>query len=58
LQISPEALHELLHVNPDSWLTEMDDSCQFFERFGDRLPREMHEEHERLSRRLQRGLVR
>jgi phosphoenolpyruvate carboxykinase (GTP) len=57
LQISPEALHELLHVNPDSWQTEMDDSCQFFERFGDRLPREMHEEHERLSRRLQRGLV-
>jgi phosphoenolpyruvate carboxykinase (GTP) len=58
LEISPEALHELLHVNPDSWQTEMDDNCQFFERFGDRLPREMHEEHERLSRRLQRGLVR
>ena len=57
MEISPEALDELMHVNPDNWQTELDDTRQFFDKFGARLPREMREEHEKLSRRLQRTVT-
>jgi phosphoenolpyruvate carboxykinase (GTP) len=53
LNISREAMEELLRVNPDNWQTELEDTRQFFDKFGSRLPREMREEHERLARRLQ-----
>jgi len=35
----------------------MDDTRQFFDKFGARLPREMREEHEKLGRRLQRTVT-
>ncbi|PYU72536.1 MAG: phosphoenolpyruvate carboxykinase (GTP) [Acidobacteria bacterium] len=54
LKISDEALNELLRVNTEDWEPELEDSKQFFGRFGGRLPRQIREEHERLSRRLQR----
>ena len=54
LKISPEALQELLRVNTDAWLPEMEDTKQFFAKFGTRLPRELREEHEKLGRRLHR----
>jgi phosphoenolpyruvate carboxykinase (GTP) len=57
LKISPEAIEELLRVNPDDWQAELDDTRQFFDKFGTRLPREMREEHERLGRRLQRTVT-
>ncbi len=57
MEISAEALDELMHVNPDNWQTELDDTRQFFDKFGSRLPREMREEHEKLSRRLQRTVT-
>ena len=57
LNISPEAVEELLRVNPDNWQAEMDDTRQFFDKFGARLPREMREEHEKLRRRLQRTVT-
>src|SRR3989442_1008143 len=54
LKISDEALNELLHVNPEDWEAEMEDSKQFLSKFGARLPRQIGEEHEKLARRFQR----
>ncbi len=52
LKISPEAIEELLRVNPEDWEDDLADSKQFFQKFGNRLPQEIREEHEKLSRRL------
>ena len=52
LQISPEAVEELLRVNPEDWEDDLADSKQFFNKFGSRLPQELREEHEKLSQRL------
>jgi phosphoenolpyruvate carboxykinase (GTP) len=57
LKISPAAIEELLRVNPDDWQAELEDTRQFFDKFGTRLPREMREEHERLAGRLQRTVT-
>src|ERR1700732_2946253 len=57
LKISPAAIEELLRVNPDDWQAELDDTRQFFDKFGTRLPRELREEHERLASRLQRTVT-
>jgi phosphoenolpyruvate carboxykinase (GTP) len=54
MKISEEALNELLRVNPEDWELEMEDTKQFFGKFGGRLPRQIHEEHEKLARRFQR----
>ena len=56
LKISDEALNELLSVNPEDWEPELEDSKQFFAKFGKRLPREISEEHEKLARRFQRAM--
>jgi phosphoenolpyruvate carboxykinase (GTP) len=53
LNISDAALRDLLRVNPEDWDQELADSKEFFGKFGDRLPRELHEEHEKLSHRFQ-----
>jgi len=52
LQISPETMEELLSVNPEDWEDDLADSKLFFDKFGSRFPRELREEHEKLSRRL------
>jgi phosphoenolpyruvate carboxykinase (GTP) len=52
LQISPQAMEELLRVNSEDWEDDLADSKQFFDKFGHRLPNELREEHEKLSRRL------
>jgi phosphoenolpyruvate carboxykinase (GTP) len=57
LKISPEAIEELLRVNADDWQPELDDTKQFFEKFDDRLPRELLEEHRRLAQRFQRTVT-
>jgi phosphoenolpyruvate carboxykinase (GTP) len=54
MKISEEALSELLRVNTEDWEAELEDSKQFFGKFGERLPRQIREEHEKLSRRFQR----
>src|SRR5216683_2816715 len=54
LKISDEALNELLQVNPGDWELELEDSKQFLAKFGERLPGEIREEHEKLTRRFQR----
>ena len=54
LKISDEALNELLQVNPGDWELELEDSKQFLAKFAERLPGEIREEHEKLTRRFQR----
>ena len=53
LHIPPEALGNLLAVNPEDWQGELEDTKQFFAKFGDRLPQELLEEHRRLAQRLE-----
>ncbi len=57
LQLAPGALDELMRVNPDDWQSELDDTRQFFDKFGPRLPRELAEEHAKLTRRLERTVT-
>ncbi len=53
LKIAPEAVDELLRVNRTDWQPELEDTKQFFEKFGARLPQEIRDEHEKLAHRLQ-----
>jgi phosphoenolpyruvate carboxykinase (GTP) len=52
LSIAPAAVDELLSVNRADWEPELADTIQFFEKFGDRLPKELLEEHSKLARRF------
>jgi len=54
LKISEPVLNELLRVNPEDWELERLDTKQFFAKFGERLPREILAEHEKLGRRFDR----
>jgi phosphoenolpyruvate carboxykinase (GTP) len=52
MNISPSVVEDLMRVDPEDWEQELLDIKEFFQKFGDRLPRELHVEHENLSRRL------
>jgi phosphoenolpyruvate carboxykinase (GTP) len=54
MSIADAALGELLSVNPQEWESELLETKEFFGKFGNRLPREILEEHEKLSRRFDR----
>ena len=54
LKIPQENIERLLRVSPEDWEDDLADSREFFKKFGSRLPRELHEEHEKLARRLDR----
>ncbi|OLD81648.1 MAG: phosphoenolpyruvate carboxykinase [Acidobacteria bacterium 13_1_20CM_58_21] len=54
LKISDEEVNELLRVDTEDWEMELEDSKQFFGKFGERLPRQIREEHKNLARRFQR----
>ena len=52
LKISAETMQELLRVNPADWEPELEDTKQFFAKFGDRMPREVLDEHAKLAHRF------
>jgi phosphoenolpyruvate carboxykinase (GTP) len=54
LALAPETLDELMRVNPQDWDQELDDTKEFFQKFGGRIPREILEEHGKLAGRLGR----
>jgi phosphoenolpyruvate carboxykinase (GTP) len=54
LNIAPETVTQLLRVDAEDWEQELADTQEFFQKFGDRLPRELREEHNKLARRLGR----
>jgi phosphoenolpyruvate carboxykinase (GTP) len=55
LNLPAGAVEELLRVDPEDWEQELVDSAEFFQKFGERLPHEIREEHEKLSGRLERA---
>jgi phosphoenolpyruvate carboxykinase (GTP) len=57
LDISEETMQKLLNVDPSVWADEHEAIGKFFEKFGSRLPEELHQEHEKLGQRLQRVAV-
>jgi phosphoenolpyruvate carboxykinase (GTP) len=52
LNLAPQTVDELLRVDPEDWEQELVDSKEFLQKFGSRLPREIREEHDKLSGRL------
>jgi phosphoenolpyruvate carboxykinase (GTP) len=54
LKITPEAIEELLRVDTEDWEQELADTKEFFQKFGNRLPIELRQEHDRLAQRLGR----
>jgi phosphoenolpyruvate carboxykinase (GTP) len=52
LDISREAMEELLRVNPVDWVKETEETGTFFEKFGDKLPEELRNQHAQLGKRL------
>jgi phosphoenolpyruvate carboxykinase (GTP) len=52
LQLKPEAMIELTSVDKAGWLVGADSMEKFYMLFGDRLPREIWEEHRALRERL------
>jgi phosphoenolpyruvate carboxykinase (GTP) len=52
LGLSPRQVEMLLSVQHDDWLREAEDQEEFLQRFGERLPTEIWEEHRALRERL------
>jgi len=57
MQISRDALDELLRIDPGDWADETRATGEFLAKFGDRLPAAIREEHQALASRLQRTSV-
>jgi phosphoenolpyruvate carboxykinase (GTP) len=57
LQISPSALAELMRIDAADWLEETEQTGAFLRTLGDRLPRELRDEHARLAQRLNTTLA-
>ncbi|MGA9729209.1 MAG: phosphoenolpyruvate carboxykinase (GTP), partial [Candidatus Acidiferrales bacterium] len=57
LDISRDTVEELLGVDSADWAEEAAATAKFFEKFGDRLPKEIREEQKSLENRLNRTTV-
>ena len=57
LRLPAGTMQELLSIDRDAWSKELRDQGTFFEQFGDRLPNEMRQEHEKVAQRLSRVSV-
>jgi phosphoenolpyruvate carboxykinase (GTP) len=57
LDVTQETMKELLSVDPAAWAEEHANVGKFLEKFGDRLPGGIREEHKSLGQRLQRVTV-
>jgi phosphoenolpyruvate carboxykinase (GTP) len=54
LDISPASLSKLVSVDIEGWLAEIALITQYFDKFGDRLPKELRDEVARLEQRLRK----
>jgi phosphoenolpyruvate carboxykinase (GTP) len=52
LDLPPSDILELLTVNPAQWRPALESQKQFLEKFGDRMPRELWDQHHALEKRL------
>ena len=57
LDVTRGTMEELLSVDAAAWTKEHESVGHFFEKFGDRLPAGIRDEHNRLAQRLQRVTV-
>jgi phosphoenolpyruvate carboxykinase (GTP) len=53
LDVSPAVMEELLQVEAAAWKEELRDVAEYLQRFGDRLPPGLREQHQRLIQRLE-----
>src|SRR5215831_16956260 len=56
IDVSDTMMDQLLHVDRIDWLDAVSAQALFFEKFGDRLPEPIQEEHEALARRVSTAL--
>jgi phosphoenolpyruvate carboxykinase (GTP) len=52
IDVTPAVLNDLLTVDREGWLEAVAWQREFFDKFGDRMPREIWQENEALTRRL------
>jgi len=52
IDISQAALNGLLRIESEGWRSNLRNQVEFFDKFGDRLPAGIREQHEALARRL------
>jgi len=57
VHVTAETMDQLLRVDVEGWLTELPAIRKHFEKFGNRLPKGLHEELEALDQRLQAASV-
>jgi phosphoenolpyruvate carboxykinase (GTP) len=55
LDLSDDAMRQLLNVDRAEWYEAVQGQREYFEKFGDRLPAAIREEHEALARRVIEG---
>jgi phosphoenolpyruvate carboxykinase (GTP) len=55
LELADGALEKLLAVDPAAWRDELDDTGEFFRRFGDRMPEALLHQLDGLRQRLERA---
>jgi phosphoenolpyruvate carboxykinase (GTP) len=53
LDVSSQTMNDLLAISGSDWTEDMKSISDFFTQFGDRMPRQMWDQYEALSRRLQ-----
>lgn len=56
LELSPEAMEELLSLDQEAWLSDLKSQEEFFAQFGDRLPSEIKNQLQELRKRLSQVL--
>jgi phosphoenolpyruvate carboxykinase (GTP) len=55
LELTDETLQELTAIDPALWKAEMRSIGDYFDTFGDRLPRELRDEYQRVLHQLEQG---
>jgi phosphoenolpyruvate carboxykinase (GTP) len=53
LKVAPEAMQELLHIEPELWQQEIENIGEYLRGFGDRLPRQLVEQLAQVEKRLE-----
>lgn len=54
MNIRKETLRELLHVDSDRWLNEVESIQKYYEGYGPKVPKELHDELKKLEERLKK----
>ena len=58
LDVTDETMRELTTIDPELWTAELKSIGEYFAAYGERLPRELREEHRRVLRELEHDVLR